>query len=428
MASTLYILLPSKAVARERSDWSEHPRSFGLVSDEGGIVQQGQLPLAALKDLAINARQVVLLLAASDVSVMSVNVPPMSPAKLKTALPNLIEELLLDDPEELILLASTPVNGACVIAAVDRSWMELLHSQMQVLEAKKLTAYSLSMTMINESEALTAIIDHDEKNIELAFRLDGKNGVGLTLDRGIDDGTQMDSARQVLQTLSLFAVEADLKVYLSPNDLSMYQRAAESDNSMRDRLHFQVTDWKIRIAGLGASSIDLMSSVSHEKQSSFDWNKWRWPLVLAAATVIMNLAGLNFQWLSMKREAQGLKDSLTQTYRSSFPKESVILDPLVQMQQKINLSRKVAGQSTPDDFLVLAAQFGQVWDSTVAVSQPASSVVSIEYREHSLFIKIKSSGALPIEQLRTGLQEHALTLVSSTDGILQIKPGRGERK
>jgi general secretion pathway protein L len=119
---------------------------------------------------------------------------------------------------------------------------------------------------------------------------------------------------------------------------------------------------------------------------------------------------------------------LTQTYRASFPKDSVILDPLAQMQQKINLSKKIAGQSTPEDFLVLAGQFGQVWDAAIAGQQASPSVVSMEYRERSLFVKIKSSNLLPLEALRTGLQEHTLTLVSSADGLLQIKSSRGDKK
>jgi hypothetical protein len=98
------------------------------------------------------------------------------------------------------------------------------------------------------------------------------------------------------------------------------------------------------------------------------------------------------------------------------------------MQQKINLSKKIAGQSTPEDFLVLAAQFGQVWDAAIAGKPVAPSVISMEYRERSLFVKIKSSNLLPLDVLRTGLQEHALTLVSSADGLLQIKSSQGDKK
>jgi general secretion pathway protein L len=430
MASTLYILLPSKAHALEfeQGDWVKHARPFALISDEGNIVQKGQQALVDLKELATSSRQVVLLLAASDVSLIPVKVPPMSVAKLKAALPNLIEDQLLADPAELILLSNAPVNGVCTIAAVDRSWMESLHAQMQILGARKLMAYSLSMTMKTEPETLTSIIDTEGNVSELAFRRDGQFGAGLTLNQTAHRTLTLDSAQQVLQTLNLFANETNLKVFMASESIEFYQQAAASDETTGRAFSFQAIDWNTRIAGISTSSIDLMSTVSHDNQTSFDWSKWRWPLGLAVAALIFNLAGINFQWLSMKREAQGLRDSLTQSYRSSFPKESVILDPLVQMQQKINLSKKIAGQSTPEDFLVLASQFGQVWDAAIVGKPVAPSVVSMEYRERSLFVKVKSSNLLPLDQLRSGLKEHALTLVSSSDGLLQIKSSRGDKK
>ena len=432
MASTLYILLPSKAHAfeleLEQGDWVKQARPFALISDEGNIVQKGQQSLLDLKELATSSRQVILLLAASDVSLIPVKVPPMSAAKLKTALPNLIEDQLLADPAELILLSNAPVNGVCTIAAVDRSWMESLHAQMQMLGARKLLAYSLSMTMKTEPEALAAIIDTEGDVAELAFRRDGQIGAGLSLNQNANSTSTLDSAHQILQTLNLFANEINVKVSVAAESLEIYQHAAGNDETFAKGFSFQAIDWNTRIGGIGASSIDLMSSVSHDNQTSFDWSKWRWPLGFAAAALILNLAGLNFQWFSMKREAQGLRDSLTQTYRGSFPNDKVILDPLAQMQQKINLSKKIAGQSTPEDFLVLAAQFGQVWDAAIAAKEPAPSVLSMDYRERSLFVKIKSSNLLPLDQLRTGLQEHALTLVSSADGVLQIKSSWGDKK
>lgn len=428
MASTLYILLPSKAVARASPDWMKRARPFALVSDDGAIVQQGQQTLAELRGLAMIARQVTLLLAASDVSLMTVKVPSMSAAKLKTALPNLIEDQLLEDSSELILLSNAPVNGMCTIAAVDRSWMEFLHAQMQIIEAKKLTAYSLSMTISTDSDAMTAIIEPDEQVTELAFRHAGRIGAGLTVNDNLKVGAFTDAAEPILKTLSLFATDSQVKVFIPADYMEIFQQLVKKDDALAQHFNFQALEWKTRISGLSATSIDLMSSVSHDNQLSFDWGKWRWSLGLAAAAAILNLAGLNFQWLSMKREAQGLSDSLVQTYRTNFPKETVILDPLAQMQQKINLSRKIAGQSTQEDFLVLAAQFAQVWDMAIGGKQPAPSVVSMEYKEHSLLVKTKATGLLPLEQLRTGLQEHVLILVSSTDGVLQVKSGRGERK
>lgn len=437
MASTLYILLPSKAVAQASPEWVRLARPFALVSDEGNILQHGSQALFDLKELAANARQISLLLAASDVSLISVQVPPMSAAKLKQALPNLLEEQLLGDPAELILLASPVHDGMCTIAAVDKAWMEFLHEKMQVLGPRKLTAYALSMSMRTEPGATTVIVDEDLHATQLAVRLDKQNGFGLTL-AGDAQANPHDVATQVLQTLPVFATAAKVQVAVSARHLAAFQQAAsqaapqaapeEDAQDGSTEYFFEALDWTTRIAGLNPSTLDLMSSVSHANQSSFDWARWRWPLGLAAAVLVVNLAALNFQWLSMQREARALSDSLTQTYRSSFPKESVILDPLAQMQQKINLGRKAAGLSTPDDFLVLAAQFGQVWDRVTAGKPGGPAVVSMEYREHSLFIKLKSSAQLPLDQFKAALQEYALVLVSSSDGVLQVRPGPGDNK
>jgi general secretion pathway protein L len=431
MASILYLLSPSKNVARASSDLAGLARPYALISENGEVQQQGREALANLQGIAANARQVTLLLAASDVTLLTVKIPPMSAAKLKAALPNLIEDQLLTDTSELILLASTPVNGMCSIAAVDRSWMEALHAEVQVLRPKKLTAYALSMTMQAQADAMSVLIEPQQQVLELALRPPGQNAVGLTIDlraeNSLSDTTGV-LAQEVLQTLNLFSAGAAVSVALPAEHVAQYQQLAEGDQELAGRFHFQPSDWRARIAGLNSSAIDLMSSVSHDNQTSFDWHKWRWPLGLALATLTINLAGLNLQWLSMKREAQALNDSLTQTYRTSFPKESVIRDPLLQMQQKINLSRKLVGESTPEDFLVLSAQFAQVWDAMVADKPSAPAIVTMEYRERSLFVKIKSAGLLQVDQFKTGLQAHALVLVSTSDGVLQIRPDRGDGK
>ncbi|MBX9869331.1 MAG: general secretion pathway protein GspL, partial [Burkholderiaceae bacterium] len=87
MANTLYIALPSRAVANDTPDWVTLVWSFALANTEGKILQQGKNSLANLKSLASSANQVVLLLAASDVTLMTVPAPPMAYSKLKMALP-----------------------------------------------------------------------------------------------------------------------------------------------------------------------------------------------------------------------------------------------------------------------------------------------------------------------------------------------------
>eukprot|EP01034_Spumella_vulgaris_P040866 gene40866-50565_t len=58
---------------------------FALVGDGGNVMQQGASPLGNLADTVASARRVVLLLAAADVTLLHVPVPPLSNARLKAA-------------------------------------------------------------------------------------------------------------------------------------------------------------------------------------------------------------------------------------------------------------------------------------------------------------------------------------------------------
>ena len=75
-------------------------------SDGGVIEQQGEGPLRNLGDLVGASRRVVLLLAGADVTLLSVQAPPLSGARLKAALPGLVEEHILGDPADCVLVAA----------------------------------------------------------------------------------------------------------------------------------------------------------------------------------------------------------------------------------------------------------------------------------------------------------------------------------
>ena len=153
MASTLYILSPSKITAQNGNDWTTQARPFALVSNNGTIEQQGHQTLVQLKTMISMARQVVLLLAASDVSVLQAKVPPMSAAKLRQSLPNLLEDQLATDAADVILQSTMVVNGMCSVAVVDKNWMESLAKSMLLFGAKKISAYPVQMAMEHNNDS-----------------------------------------------------------------------------------------------------------------------------------------------------------------------------------------------------------------------------------------------------------------------------------
>ena len=62
----------------------------------------------------------------------------MSDAKLKLALPNLVEEQLLADPSDCVIVAGRAADNSRLIAVVQRDWLELLVKTLHVLGANQL--------------------------------------------------------------------------------------------------------------------------------------------------------------------------------------------------------------------------------------------------------------------------------------------------
>ena len=414
MASTLTISLPSRVAAQSSPDWSSQTLPFALFSAEGNILQQGLQTLAELRALSVGVRQLHLLLAASDVSLLAVKVPPMSAAKFKSALPNLLEEQLTSDPADVALVATPVVNGEATVAVADRAWLELIATRVKDWPVKKIAAFpsQLGLTLPQQENQVAALIENRDGALALTIRQSESQGMGLNLPEA-----DRDSA---ITMLNLLVPETDVGLYVAAGEVEQYQAMLQT-LTLSERFQVRAISWQNRAGGIGVKTPDLMSDVSAIHKPSIDWASWRWPLRLLAAIVIVNIVALNTEWFSLKREARNLSAALMQTYKNSFPKEMTIADPLVQMRQKVDLAKRLSGQFAPNDFAVMAAQFTQVWERVMA-GKPAD-VVSVEYKDRGLNVKVKSPGQIPLDQLRAALAEQSMRMEATPDGILHITVG-----
>ena len=190
MASTLYIQLPPRAVADTLGAWGDQTFSYCLASEEKNVLQQGRHAFSNLQELSKDAAQVILLVSASDVSFLHVAVPPMPFAKIKAALPNLLEEQLLADPADLLFVATPPVDGFCAVAVVVRAWMEQVLGLGTQLGAGKISAFAISSCMTHQAEMSTVLIEAIAANhqiFEVAVKDADQRTSGLSVDaQGMD--------------------------------------------------------------------------------------------------------------------------------------------------------------------------------------------------------------------------------------------------
>jgi len=396
--TTLYIRHPARAEG-------EHALSrFALVNDGGIIEQQGEGPLRNLGDLVGTARRVVLLLAAADVSLLAVQAPPLSGARLKAALPALVEEHILGDPDDAVLVAAPEQpDGTRPIAVADRDWLEAIVRALLAQGARVVAAIPAQLCLPLQPGSVSAAIE----------------GTALTLRQGLFHGfgLALEAAPAVvLQTARAFSGDAPLVLYVPRSQLGEYQVLAQEAGP---GITLEADDWAHWIAAARSTALDLVSGLGAAGAPVRDWRRWRWPLRLILLAVAVNMIGLNLDWLRLRREVATVQQSMTQTFRQVYPRETAILDPVLQMRQNIARARANTGEVAPDEFTYLAAAFGEAARSSGR--QPG--ITSIEYRERALSVKVKPGTADPglTAQLRTALAARSLGLEETAPGSWIIR-------
>lgn len=411
--STLYIRLPSKHAADSATQWLELVCPFVLVSRGSEIEREGTMPLSGMTDLVAKAQRVVLLLAASDVTLLHVQVPPLSPAKLKAALPNLVEDQLLSDPASCLVAANGLSNGLRMVAVVQHAWLDLLAKKFFSFGAYQIAAIPAQLCLprqqdqYNQPGSITAAINEQAGCIDVALRLSEQNSIGLVIN--VDQNEI--AAQEVINALCVVAPKAQISLYVPQSVLQVYQEQVNNADALNARVGVLADNWQYWIAGARDTTLDLMAWRGVRVGSRM-WREWRWSLALIAVTLSINIAALNIDWWRMNREEHSLRARMIQIYKSVYPKENVIIDPIAQMRQKIALARN-SSMTAPDNFMTIIAIFSEEWakvTSTSAAGSKASAIAALEYREHGLFVRFKPDSEAPMQAMAAALAKHNLSL------------------
>lgn len=420
--SVLYIRLPASWATGHTADHAVQSAalgcSFALAGDAGAIQREGSATLPELAALVAGAQRVVLILAATDVSLLRVAVPPLSPARLRAALPNLVEDQLLDDLSDVVVVAGRSADAMRTVAVVRRDWLEMLTRVMLALGARRIQALPAQLCLPYReaaiSAAVSAIDSGTERGNTLVVRLAAQEGLGLPLlpEAGVA------SAPAALQLLRLVAPEAAVTLYVPAAEVRAYQAAAAEDGQ---RITIQPDSWAHWIAGAQDAQPDLATGLGSVASPGLDWRRWRWPLLLAGALLLVNTIALNLDWWRLQQEANATRAALTRVFQKAYPQEVVIVDPLLQLRQKIATAKRQAGQPAADDFALLAAGFAEAWSRAGSGGTALPAIGALEYHERALLVRIKTPGEIPLAQLRPALAARHLGVTRQGADALQVR-------
>lgn len=405
--TTLYIRYPSRAGGAGAGN-SAPACPYALAGDGGQVLQQGASALGNLGDLVASAQRVVLLLAASDVTLLRVQVPPLSSARLKAALPNLVEDQLLGDIADAVMVAgpSQGADGMRSVAVVQRAWLEVLVKALVAQGAHHVSALPAQLCLPFQPGSVSAALTAGDDVLELAMRQSQYEGLGLAL------APQPEAA---LHTLRAMAGEAPVTLYVAAPQMAQYAAGAASvaDITLLE------DHWAHWISAAKSTTMDLVPALGATGAGARQWQRWRWPLRLAVLALVVNIVGINSQWLHLKHEAANVRAGMLQTFKAAYPNDTVILDPAAQMRKNIEVARAGSGEVGPDEFTSLSAALGEA----LSVLPRRDVIATLEYRERALMVKIKPNmvDAAAMAQIKAALAAHKLELSEATPGTWRIQ-------
>jgi len=399
--TALYLQLPTRSALHTVATQCSLPFAWSV---RGRLLRMGSATLADLAPQVSGAQRVMLLLAASDVTLVRVTVPPLSAVRLQAALPALVEDHVIGDPADCAFAAGPDIDGRRMIAVVDREWLQAWVHALRQYGARRISALPIQLCLPLPAQHLAAALLESSAGRELALRYSVDEGIGLPVE--VDEQSELPDA--VAHLLATFMPAQPVQLSLPAMHMDSFREwlAANADSG----IVAVEENWAAWVEGAMHVPLDLTAGISATETVRIDWDRWRWPVTLAMACVLLNVCALNWDWWRLRSEGVRLNEAMSALYRRSFPNDAMVSEPLAQMKQKVAATKRASGELAPDDFIALSALVGEAW---AEAGNDLRAIASIDYRDGALELKLKPGTQVSLNALRPALAARRLQATAS---------------
>ncbi|MEB2507120.1 type II secretion system protein GspL [Burkholderia anthinoferrum] len=422
--STLIVSLPPREPAVPLQEWQWPELPFMLVDKAGQVQRAGRAALALLP----RANATVLIVAARDVLLLAATVPPLKGPKLRQALPNIVEDQLIQDPLgcHIALDPAALPDGRRVLAVVDRAWFRTIcdaftaagHRHLSAvpatrcLPAPRASAEAASASALADGEAIDAAALAADAAAPLArpATVAAVLGLATAVEPVLVEAGALPAAAGAPRLELAVARGARGEGFAAPASRAAGTLAALAGGGAIELYELGEPGAEPRLASVGRADAPLLPGAAPLSfdtfarralaepfdlcQFEFESQPWRFdratlkrlrvPIALAAATLGVAVIGMNLHWWKLSRERDALSAQITETLLSAFPKTTTVLDPPAQMQRQLDQLRLAAGELSPNDFLALSSGLSRSMGAL-----PLNGIASLDYHDRRLDVGFK---------------------------------------
>ncbi|WP_333975360.1 type II secretion system protein GspL [Burkholderia cepacia] len=416
--STLIVSLPPREPAVPLQEWQWPELPFTLVDKAGHVQRAGRAALALLP----RANATVLIVAARDVLLLAATVPPLKGPKLRQALPNIVEDQLIQDPLgcHIALDPDALPDGRRVLAVVDRAWFRTIceaftaagHRHLSAVPATRClpAPHAPAAPADGEVDVVAVAADAVDTPPARPATVAAVLGLAAPVEPVLVEAGALPATAGAPRLELAVARGALGEGFAAPASRAAGTLAALAGGGDVELYELGEPGAEPRLASVGRADGPLLPGAAPlsfdafarraltEKfdlcQFEFESQPWRFdratvkrlrvPLALAAATLGVAVIGMNLHWWKLSRERDALSAQITETLLSAFPKTTTVLDPPAQMQRQLDQLRVAAGELSPNDFLALSSGLSRSMGAL-----PLNGIASLDYHDRRLDVGFK---------------------------------------
>jgi general secretion pathway protein L len=377
-----------------------HQATWALCNDAGeltGKISSGTLD--ELSEAAANHHTVVLL-NSQCLHINQLQLPTQNLQKMLKAVPYAIEEFIAEDVENFhFVIARSKHNNLVAVVGIDKV---TLQSIIQVFQQANITVEKIipDILCLAADEQQWVCLNYLDM---FYLQTDRLNGIVLTndilpyiLNKKLQDEAQNTTEQKLPKKILLFTEQENTTAF----DQLQLDNLSNDENPEKINIVYNKHPLVV-FCGHYKQALPL-NLLQHEfknkRKSSGLWQHWRLAASLAAIWLVLNIALSHFQYAQIESKNNITKAQIEQLYKKTFPGSRKIINPRVQMEQKLNELKSGTGNSNNGLIFLLAESFG-----TLSSDKTNITLQSLTFRNNRMDIGLDSSNLQAIENLNKNL-------------------------
>lgn len=368
--------------------WEEaSPQSFRWqLFNDGAITHSGTSSLEQLLDKHAGLRT-TLLVPTEDLLLTTVSIPTSNKQKLRQAVPYALEEQLIDDVDDLhYAIGAADSDGMRRVAIVKRAkmaeWLQPFeHSVLRIMAClpdifilpQKVDGWTL---LIENHRALL----RTAKDAGYALPLEGLAEM-ISTELSIQNQNRVEGAAP--QKINLIDCRSDADQFATDQFDCSVERISCSEG-----LESLITPELNRPSSLNL----LQGEFSRSDELWRHLKPWRAAAVLLLATMLLSMSGWVIEYLRLVDQDQALQAGIEKIYRQTFPGARKIINPRLQMEQKLAQLNRGQGDAGFSQLMVSALP--------VLLKVDGIKVEVLRYKQQSLEMELTLKDLPSIDKLK----------------------------